>query len=343
MHEDFDGAPCHPQGQVSFSRRGLLVASGLAALGMSLGVETIFPTAQARAALGPVIWPVGKIPLQAGYWGTQQDFGPRDGGFHNGHDFVGSGVARGTPVYAMAAGVVDDVRSISGGCGHHIWIQHDSGVRSRYLHLEGARLATLGASVQAGTKIGEVGPVLPGGCSTVEHLHLEIKVNGVLVNPYEFLEAHADNQQGGDMPTAFSTNRGDSTPMTASGLTLGVHPESFLSEREWPRLPYGLTAADNLAELAPGASIFDVDANFYISNLPVGESVHVRLARWDRVTNVKSGLPSVAIRSVGSGQIRAQYSTSVSLNQATHRLTMQAFATVPNVRLDYWGTSVLSW
>lgn len=145
------------------------------------------------------------------------------------------------------------------------------------------------------------------------------------------------------MPIAFSTSRGDATPMTSAGLVLAAHPESFLVEREWPRLPYGVTAADNLAELAPSASIFDVEATFYISNLPAGERVHVRLARWDRATNMKSGLSSVAIHSVGAGQIRAQYSASLQMSQTTHRLTMQAFATVPDVRLDYWGTSVLCW
>lgn len=254
-----------------------------------------------------------------------------------------------TPVYSCAPGRVIAIGTFSGSAttglntlGHYVKVQHADGYTTLYAHLVAGSIAvSMNQEISVSQLVGRVGQT---GQASGPHLHLEVYKNGIAQDPAAspvFMNTRplADplNPYGDDMPTHFSTTR-------STAVALQVFPATYVAEREWPRLPYSGTAADNLAELSATSSIFDVDGTFYISNLPAGGEVHVRLALWDKVTGVKSGLPSVAIVGTGSpGQIRAQYSASVSMNQATHRLTMQAFTTSPGVVLDSWSTTVLAW
>lgn len=250
-----------------------------------------------------------------------------------------------TPIYSCASGRVIAIGTFSGyatsgvnSYGNYVKIQHQDGYTTLYAHMVAGSIGvSLNQEIGVSEYLGRVGQT---GYASGDHLHLEVYQNGVARDPaFLDLKPLADplNPYGDDMPTHFTTTR-------STAVALQVFPATYVTEREWPRLPYTSTAADNLAELSTGSSIFDVDGTFYISNLPAGGVVHVRLALWDRVTGVKSGLPSVAIIGTGApGQIRAQYSQSVSMNQTTHRLTMQAFSTTPGVVLDSWSTTVLAW
>jgi murein DD-endopeptidase MepM/ murein hydrolase activator NlpD len=94
---------------------------------------------------------------------------------HNGIDYR---APKGTPVYAAGAGSV--IRSAySATNGHHVFIKHDGGIETRYLHFT-KRAVNQGARVRQGQVIGYVGDT---GLATAAHLHYEFLVNGVHRNP----------------------------------------------------------------------------------------------------------------------------------------------------------------
>ncbi len=105
--------------------------------------------------------------------------GKPTGSYHTGLDQRGT---EGEPIHAVAAGVVRVVRmfNIHGGT---VGIDHGQGVTSIYLHQ--ARFAVQeGATVKAGDIIGYVGST---GRSTAPHLHWNLQVNGVAVNPLQWV------------------------------------------------------------------------------------------------------------------------------------------------------------
>lgn len=105
--------------------------------------------------------------------------GKPTGNFHAGLDQRG---AVGTPIQAVAGGVVKIARdfNLHGGT---IAIDHGQGLQSIYLHM--SKLAAReGDSVKAGDIIGYVGST---GRATGPHLHWAIYVNGVAVNPRQWV------------------------------------------------------------------------------------------------------------------------------------------------------------
>jgi murein DD-endopeptidase MepM/ murein hydrolase activator NlpD len=99
--------------------------------------------------------------------------------FHSGSDFAGG---PGTPVYATAPGrvVLADVLNIR---GISVVIDHGWGVYTNYSHLS-ERLVQLGDFVDTGQIIGTVGN---SGRATGAHLHWELWVNGVPVDPMQWV------------------------------------------------------------------------------------------------------------------------------------------------------------
>jgi len=99
--------------------------------------------------------------------------------FHHGLDIV---AGTGTPVLASASGVV--VKSgYEALYGNLVVIDHGAGYRSAYAHLS-SRTVEEGAFVNRGEELGNVGST---GRSTGPHLHYEVRVNGLPVNPARFL------------------------------------------------------------------------------------------------------------------------------------------------------------
>jgi len=101
------------------------------------------------------------------------------GAAHGGVDLRG---AAGTPIEAFAGGVVRIVREFN-VTGHVVGIDHGQGMTSMYLHM--STFATKeGATVSKGDVLGYVGTT---GRSTAPHLHWTVMVNGVSVNPAQWI------------------------------------------------------------------------------------------------------------------------------------------------------------
>lgn len=117
-------------------------------------------------------------PLNGGVFTS--GFGARWGTTHKGVDW---GVPVGSAVLASSGGTV--VRSgwfsTYGIC---VDIQHPNGTMTRYAHLS-KTLVSVGQKVVQGEQIARSGNT---GWSTGPHLHFEIRVNGVPVNPFNYLQ-----------------------------------------------------------------------------------------------------------------------------------------------------------
>lgn len=102
---------------------------------------------------------------------------------HHGQDFQ---APQGTPVYAAHDGYVSQVRDPdlwNGGYGGAVYIEGAGGTETRYAHLS-ATAVLPDTFVLAGQQIGWVGST---GDSTGPHLHFEVRTNGVLVEPLDWL------------------------------------------------------------------------------------------------------------------------------------------------------------
>ncbi len=99
--------------------------------------------------------------------------------FHYGMDFT---APLGTDVYASANGTVVGVLSAQRSLGKHIIIDHGFGYSTIYAHLSNFNVR-VGQKVQRGDIIGFVGST---GTSVANHLHYEIKLNGVNVDPVNY-------------------------------------------------------------------------------------------------------------------------------------------------------------
>lgn len=98
---------------------------------------------------------------------------------HTGVDFS---APKGTPIYATGDGVVIDVKTIFGGYGKYIEIDHGFGFVTRYAHMNEFSVRK-GQRVKRGDQIGTVGNT---GSSTAPHVHYEILKDGRYVNPVHY-------------------------------------------------------------------------------------------------------------------------------------------------------------
>lgn len=113
------------------------------------------------------------------YFGTRRTYNNSDElSFHAGADFGGSGI----PIYAPAAGRVVLARSLTVR-GNAVVIDHGLGLYSNYWH-QNQIVVTEGQQVQQGDLIGYVGGT---GLVTGPHLHWEVRLNGIAVNPLQWV------------------------------------------------------------------------------------------------------------------------------------------------------------
>lgn len=106
-------------------------------------------------------------------------FGERWGRMHEGIDLAGP---IGEPIMAAEDGVVYFAGRL-GGYGNTVLIDHGGGMHTLYAH-QHALLVAEGEDVVRGQQIGEMGST---GHSTGPHLHFEVQLDGVPVDPMGFL------------------------------------------------------------------------------------------------------------------------------------------------------------
>ncbi|HWE87570.1 MAG TPA: M23 family metallopeptidase [Terracidiphilus sp.] len=125
----------------------------------------------------PSLWPIeGHV---ASGFGERQDPINGEGAFHSGIDID---APWGTPVRAAGDGVVSDA-SLGSGYGREITIDHGHDVMTVYGHLSSSAVVP-GEHVTRGQIIGYVGQT---GRATGPHLHYEVRVHNVPVNPHKYL------------------------------------------------------------------------------------------------------------------------------------------------------------
>ena len=107
-------------------------------------------------------------------------FGYRWGTLHPGDDLAGP---YGSPILAATDGCIESA-SYDGGYGNRILMRDWDGTETLYGHMS-AFVRTSGC-VTAGTVIGREGST---GYSTGPHLHFEVHVNGVAIDPLPFMAA----------------------------------------------------------------------------------------------------------------------------------------------------------
>ncbi len=102
---------------------------------------------------------------------------------HSGADLA---VPRGTPVHAVADGTVVALRTLRTGYGRHVVVDHGNGYSSWYAHLDRIDgTLHVGDAITRGSVVGTAGST---GSATGPHLHLEIRLHGVPMEPMALLQ-----------------------------------------------------------------------------------------------------------------------------------------------------------
>ncbi len=141
------------------------------------GADASSPTPTTSIAI-PSIMPLASAKLTSDY-GMRTH--PVVGGRRN-HKGVDLAAPTGTPVFATADGVVSRADVFS-TYGLYISLQHGAALETRYAHLSRLAVAA-GQRVNKGDIIGYVGST---GRSTGPHLHYEVRMDGVAVNPIPYM------------------------------------------------------------------------------------------------------------------------------------------------------------
>jgi murein DD-endopeptidase MepM/ murein hydrolase activator NlpD len=151
--------------------------SGRITRALESGLSPNFAGDWSVLADAPSLWPVeGRVGSS---FGEREDPINGEGAFHSGLDIE---APDGTPVRAAADGNVTDA-SMNAGYGREIILDHGHDVLTVYGHLS-AMAVVPGQHVIRGQVIGYVGH---SGRATGPHLHYEVRVHNVPVNPHKYL------------------------------------------------------------------------------------------------------------------------------------------------------------
>ena len=160
---------------------------------------------------GTYWWPIGSADVdEEGLYSGEpvsinitSFFGPRKldlPGASTNHGAIDIGVVRETPIIATAGGTVTKTvsgcvegdRQCGGRLGNYVVIDHGNGIETTYGHLTRPTVKE-GDTVAKGQMIGASGNT---GNSTGPHLHFVFKVNGVKVDPLNYVSPSNPRPQG---------------------------------------------------------------------------------------------------------------------------------------------------
>ena len=150
---------------------GLLAQSAALAEQIRGAQQGAGTTGNGQPSAAGLIWPCDGVVVSG--------FGMRWGRMHEGIDI---GCAYGTPNRAAASGTVIYAGWL-GGYGNLVVVDHGNGLSTAYAHASSI-LVSVGQSVSQGQTVSLVGST---GHSTGPHLHFEVRVNGVAVDPLPYL------------------------------------------------------------------------------------------------------------------------------------------------------------
>lgn len=139
---------------------------------------------------GAIQWPFPiAVPISDAFGYRLDNCGGYCSDWHKGVDFL---PGEGATIQAIADGVVSAVIPSHSGLGNHVIIDHQINgqlVQSVYGHmLDGSMKVVVGQVVKVADPVGLVGNT---GESTGPHLHLEIHVGGVPIDPFAWLKENA--------------------------------------------------------------------------------------------------------------------------------------------------------
>lgn len=121
------------------------------------------------------VWPVrGKVT---------QEFGVPNLPYEAAHSGIDIAAPIGEPVTTMMPGKVTKAGAVSIACGLCVSVDHGHGIVSSYSHLSRVDVKE-GKEVKPGDIIGAIGET---GWAHGTHLHLSIRIAGLLVNPRTFM------------------------------------------------------------------------------------------------------------------------------------------------------------
>jgi murein DD-endopeptidase MepM/ murein hydrolase activator NlpD len=167
--------------------------SGAVSRALESGLTSNFTGDWTELADAPSMWPVeGRI---ASSFGEREDPINGEGAFHSGVDID---APYGTPVRAAGDGEVTGAQ-MGAGYGRAVELDHGHDVMTLYGHLSAVAVVP-GEHVTRGQIIGYVGE---SGRATGPHLHYEVRLHDVPVNPYKYLRVtyeQASNLDDGSSP-----------------------------------------------------------------------------------------------------------------------------------------------
>jgi murein DD-endopeptidase MepM/ murein hydrolase activator NlpD len=165
---------------------GLVVVSFLA---LTTSVSGALPS-QGAASLVPMLCPVPGAVITQDFGPTSFALEPPGFGYPHFHAGVDLAAPTGTPVLAASNGIVEtagimiDALGLPIGYGNYIKVVVAGREEQIYGHLSNEAV-TPNTIVRAGDPIGKVGNT---GTSTGAHLHFEVRIAGVPVDPSRFIK-----------------------------------------------------------------------------------------------------------------------------------------------------------
>jgi murein DD-endopeptidase MepM/ murein hydrolase activator NlpD len=165
--------------------------SGRVTRALEGGLSADFTGDWTQLADAPSLWPIeGRVTSS---FGEREDPLNGEGAFHPGIDIS---APWGTPVRATGDGEVTGA-SMGSGYGNQVVLNHGHDVITVYAHMSSVAVLP-GQHVTRGQIVGYVGQT---GRSTGPHLHYEVRVHNVPVNPHKYLrmtyeEAALEGQAG---------------------------------------------------------------------------------------------------------------------------------------------------
>jgi murein DD-endopeptidase MepM/ murein hydrolase activator NlpD len=167
----------------AWSWRRPLLACGAAAVAVPALMAGMVVQAQ-QGRVGPLAMPVQHATMTQPFGCTAVDIEPWSEACsgHHFHSGVDLAAPLDTPVYAATAGLVTMHRE-RGGYGLYIVVERDPQLSTLYAHLDWP-LVQPGETVTAGQVIALMGST---GNSTGPHLHFEVRIAGLPVDPLPLL------------------------------------------------------------------------------------------------------------------------------------------------------------